>query len=254
MELGLKGKVALVTGTGSQVGFGKGIVLALAKEGCDIVATDIDLEGTKKTVAEVEALGRKAIAIKVDVTKGTEVDNMVKTALEKFGKIDILVNNAGASSGERPFVQSTEQDWDKDTNINYKGTLLCTHAVLSQMLKRKSGKIINMASVVALVPPGVGIATYAAAKSAVLIFSKSLAAELLTSGINVNVICPDIGDTGFHYASKSSKEFLARIKDMVAAERTVKPEDIGYTVAYLASDVSRKVTGQVIKLGLCDMA
>jgi NAD(P)-dependent dehydrogenase (short-subunit alcohol dehydrogenase family) len=95
MDLGLKGKVALVTGAGSQIGFGKAICLTLAKEGCDIIASDIDFDGTKKTAAEVEALGRKALAVKADVTKKAEVQEMVRQALAKFGKIDILVNCAG---------------------------------------------------------------------------------------------------------------------------------------------------------------
>ena len=254
MDLGLRGKAAIVTGAGSQAGFGKGIVLALAKEGCDIVATDIDLEGAKKTAADAEALGIKAIAIKADVTKGTEVNDMVKEAMAKFGKIDILVNNAGANSGTRLFVQTAEKDWEKDINLNYKGTLHCIRAVLPQMLERKSGKIINLSSVAALVAPEVGVSSYAGAKAAVLHYSKVLAAELLTSGINVNIICPDMGDTPFHITAGTSEEVMGWIKEMAAAGRTVTPEDMGNMVAYLASDVSRKVTGQAIKMGLCIVA
>jgi NAD(P)-dependent dehydrogenase (short-subunit alcohol dehydrogenase family) len=111
MDLKLKGKVALVTGAGSQIGYGKAIALTLAGEGCDVIAADIDLPGAKQTAAQVEKLGRKALAVKVDVTKPSEVNAMVEKAIKEFGKIDILVNNAGASTRERPFMEMTEEDW-----------------------------------------------------------------------------------------------------------------------------------------------
>src|SRR4030042_535951 len=120
MYLGLKGKVALVTGAGSQTGFGKGIALTLAKEGCDIIVIDKDGEGAKKTAAEIEALGRQSMALQADVTKSTEVNKAVKTALGKFGKIDILVNNAGASTPPKSFVEKTEEEWEPDINLNLK--------------------------------------------------------------------------------------------------------------------------------------
>ena len=112
MDLGLKDKVALVTGAGSQIGFGKAICLTLAKEGCDIIASDIDFNGAKKTAAEVESLGRKALAVKADVTKKADAQEMVKQGLAKFGKIDILVNNAGAILGGGPFLEQNEALWD----------------------------------------------------------------------------------------------------------------------------------------------
>ena len=130
MELGLKDKIALVTGAGSQIGFGKVICLALAKEGCDIIASDIDFEGAKKTAAEVEALGRKALAVKADITKKAENQEMVKQALTKFGKIDILVNNAGAMLGGGPFLDQDEALWDREFALNHKGCMLVSQAVL----------------------------------------------------------------------------------------------------------------------------
>ena len=119
MDYGLQGKIALVTGTASQVGMGKAICLTLAKEGCDIVSADIDLEGAKQTAAAVKALGRKAIALKVDVAKSSEVEEMVKAALKEFGKIDILVNTAGliAVIGV-PFMESKQEMWEKDIAVN----------------------------------------------------------------------------------------------------------------------------------------
>jgi NAD(P)-dependent dehydrogenase (short-subunit alcohol dehydrogenase family) len=121
MELGLEGKIALVTGAGSQIGFGKAIALALAKEGCDVVINDINLEDARKTAAAVEKLGQKSLAVKGDVTRGNDWDNMVKEILDKFGRIDILVNNAGGCTPPRPFLEMTDADWDFDINLNLRG-------------------------------------------------------------------------------------------------------------------------------------
>jgi len=144
MELGLKNKVAIVTGAGSQIGFGKGIVQALAREGCHIVAADMDLEGAKKTAAEAEKLGVKAIAVSVNITQKAKSRKWSKTAIAKLGKIDILVNNAGASTSPKPFTEKTEAEIDKDINVNLRGCINCCKAVLGHMLSRKSGKIVNI--------------------------------------------------------------------------------------------------------------
>jgi len=128
MELKLKGKVAVVTGAGSQIGFGKAIVMSLAKEGCDIVACDVDLEGSKKTAADVEAIGQKAIALKTDVTNNQDTIDMVDACLKKFKKIDILVNNAGACTPPKPFLKMTEDEWNRDIAVNLNGTMHCTRA------------------------------------------------------------------------------------------------------------------------------
>ena len=129
MDLQLKDKVALVTGAGSQIGYGKAICLTLAEEGCNIIAVDIDLKGARQTAAEVEDLGPRALAIKVDVTKTAEVDAMVAKAIEKYGKIDILVNNAGASSELRPFIEMTEEDWQFDISVNLIGQMRVARAI-----------------------------------------------------------------------------------------------------------------------------
>src|SRR4030043_32634 len=130
MELGLKGKIALVTGAGSQIGFGKAIALQLAKEGCDVITNDLDLDGARKTVAGVEKLGRKSLAIKADVTSTAEWDAMVKKVLDEFGRIDILVNNAGGCTPPRPFLQMTDKDWEFDINVNLKSTRNGTMTVI----------------------------------------------------------------------------------------------------------------------------
>lgn len=242
MDLGLKGKVALVTGAGSQIGYGKGIVLTLAREGCDIIAVDIDIEGAKKTAAEVEALGRKAIAVKADVTNRAEVDDMVKAALEQFDKIDILVNNAGASSEMRPFIEMTKADWDFDINVNLYGQMNVAQAVLPHMMSRRYGRIINVSG-------GQGIPTiaiYGAAKAGVEAFTRALAREVASSGVIVNGIGPGLARTGL--VLKASPEFIENYRQGSLLKRLCTPEDVAPVVAFLASDVCSYMVGQFIHL------
>jgi NAD(P)-dependent dehydrogenase (short-subunit alcohol dehydrogenase family) len=245
MDYGLTGKIALVTGTGSQRGFGKGIALTLAKEGCDIVATDVDLKGAELTAAEVRESGRKAKAYQANLSEKTQVDDMVKKALSDFGRIDILVNNAGISSKMQPFIESTEKDWDLDINVNFKGTLHCTRAVLPQMIERKKGSIINISS-----PAGIwGVSvstTYSSAKAAVIVFSKSIAAGLKTSGINVNVVTPFGGTTNFAVASQTYPHMIEFFKKEEELGHLSTPSDIGFAVAFFASEIARGITGQVV--------
>ena len=247
MDLKLKDKVALVTGAGSQIGFGKGIAMTLANEGCDIIVGDIDLEGAEKTVAEIRALGRRAIALKADITSSIEVNNMVKTALDQFGRIDILVNNAGIGTPPKVFVESTEEEWDMGININLKGVMNCTKAVLPHMIANKSGKIVSVSSIAGLggTPSGT---IYGAAKAGIVNFTAGLAKEVAESGINVNCVAPGLGSTGFHPASGFPPEYLEMVKKMAAEGKTTTPEDMGNTVAFLVSDVSIRITGQCIRV------
>jgi 3-oxoacyl-[acyl-carrier protein] reductase len=245
MELGIKGKVALVTGAGSQSGFGKGVALVLAKEGCDVIVFDMDLEGAEKTAAEVKALGQKSVAYKVDVTKAAEVRETVDKALKEFGKIDILANIAGGSTPPQLFVETSEEKWDKDINLNLKGVMNCTRAVLPQMVERKSGKIVSTTSVAGLTGTPTG-ASYCAAKAGVILFTDTLSKEVAEIGINVNCIAPGLGNTGFF--KEFGPEWAERTKAMEDAGKTTTPADIGNTVAFLASDVSKKIMGQCIRV------
>jgi len=246
MELGLKGKVALITGAGSPIGFGKGIALVLGGAGGDIAAVDIDIEGAKKTAAEVEALGCKALAVQTDVTSISAVQSMVKTVLEEFGKIDILVNNAGRATPPMPFVDTPVENWEKVINLNVYGVFYCTQAVLPHMLQRKSGKIINISS-------GAGVSGmprcvhYGASKAAIITFTRGLAKEVISSGINVNSVAPGVGDTNF-MRSNFPPEELAKAISTVPSGRSTTPEEVGNMVAYLASDISRNLVGQTIFL------
>lgn len=246
MELGLKGKVALVTGAGSQIGFGKGISLAFAKEGCDVIVNDIDLEGARKTASDVEALGCKSLAIKADVSNWDEVDAMVKTALAKFGRIDILVNNAGIIA-QGPLHLQTEEDWHINVEMNLKGTWYCTKAVLPQMLERKSGKIVNFSSDAARIGfPNSSL--YCAAKEGIVGMIRALAAQVGPSGINVNGISPGMGDTGFQVRTGTTDERKEMYKASNPLRRVCTPQDIANMVVFLSSDAASYVTGQTISV------
>ena len=245
MDLGLQGKVALVTGAGSQIGFGKGIAMILAGEGCDIIVNDLDIKGAEQTAAEIKALGRQAIAVKADVIEGAEVKEMVKTAVKQLGKIDILVNNAGASSPPKPFIETTEKDWAVSINPNLWGVLNCTKAVIDEMVARGSGKIISIVSSAAK-NGGINNSVYGAAKAGVGAFSKGLASELASSGINVNCIAPGPGNTGF--AKQAPPGFIDWVIKMVPLGKMTTPQDIGNMVAFLASDISSDITGQIFSV------
>lgn len=242
MDLGLKDKVALVTGAASQIGYGRGIAMLLAEEGCDIIAADKDLDGARKTANDVEALRHGAIAIQVDVTRGDEVDDMVKTALEKFGKIDILVNNAGASSQLRPFFEMTEEDWDYDIGINLRGQMRVAKAVLPHMISRGYGRIINISG-----GQGVpNISIYGAAKAGVGMFTQALAREVASKGIIVNAVNPGLGKTGLVY--RAPEEFIESERQKSQLKRLCTPEDVAPVVAFLASDRCSYMLGMCVQL------
>ena len=242
MDLGLKGKVAMVTGVGSQKGYGKGIALVLAEEGCDLVLCDVNIEGVNQTAAEVKALGCKALACKVDVTNSSEVNAAVKAALDEYGRIDILVNNAGAMTPHKLFVEKSEDEWDTDININLRGVLYCTRAALDQMISRKSGKIVNITSIGLRKSNPCG-SVYDAAKGGVAALSRVLAVELAQHGINVNCVAPGMGLTNFA-GGAPPKGIVASIEERIPNKRTTYPRDIGNAVAFLASDVSSDIIGQ----------
>jgi 3-oxoacyl-[acyl-carrier protein] reductase len=244
MDLGLNGKVALVTGAGSQRGFGKEIALTLAKEGCNVVVADIDMNGAKQTASEIESLGHQSIAVKADITKSSEVNEMVQSAIAKFGRIDILVNNAGGIFTLKLFTEKTEAECDADINLNFKGMMNCTRAVLNQMIANKGGKIINIASVGA----SKGIchtAVYNSAKAGVVGFTKSIAAEVAPLGVIVNTISPGLGLTNFG-CGPLSDEMVGQVVSRTPGRRTTAPHDIASVVAFLASDLSNNIVGQNI--------
>ncbi len=243
MDLLLKDKVALVTGAGSQIGYGRAICLTLAEEGCDVICADIILDGAKQTAAQVKALGRNSLAVKVDVTKTPQVAAMVDRAIKKFGKIDILVNNAGASSQLRPFIEMTEEDWDFDIQTNLYGQMRVARAVLPHMIARKYGRIINTSG-------GQGfpdISIYGAAKGGVVQFTKALGREVAQYGIIVNAVGPGLGKTGLVW--RAPKSMLEGEKKASLLHRLCELSDVAPVVAFLASDKCSYMIGQLIQLG-----
>jgi len=243
MELGLKGKVAVVTGAGSQIGFGKAIVMGLAKEGCNIVACDVDLEGAKKTAADVESIGQGAIALKTDVTKYQDALDMVEAALKNFKKIDILVNNAGACTPPKPFLKMTEEEWNRDIAVNLNGTMNCTKAVLPHMISQKSGKIVSITSG-AGIQGGMFTYAYSAAKAGIIAFSKGLSREMGPNKININLVSPGIANTGF--ARQAPPGLLENAVKSIPLGRLTEAQDIANAVVFLASEAASDVTGQVL--------
>jgi NAD(P)-dependent dehydrogenase (short-subunit alcohol dehydrogenase family) len=244
MDLGLKNKVALVTGAGSQKGFGKATALTLAQEGCDVVVIDKDQEGADQTAGEIRARGHRVMAARVDVTNRDEVNAAVEISLGEFGKIDILVNIAGATTPHKWFVDKPEAEWDQDLDLNLKGTLYCIQAVLPHMLSRQSGKIVTTASVNAIK----GFPTtsmYATAKAGIIGFTRVLANEVAASGINVNCIAPGLGLTNFNPGGAPPGGFEAVIRG-IPNQRPTTPQDIANAVAFLVSDVSSDIVGQTI--------
>jgi NAD(P)-dependent dehydrogenase (short-subunit alcohol dehydrogenase family) len=185
----------------------------------------------------------------MDITSKKAVEVGIKKALEKFDHIDILVNCAGRASGIRPFIEMTQDMWDIDINVNLRGTMNVTQAVLPHMLKRHYGKIVNFSTHAAHQPAGLaGAAVYVAAKAGTVMFSKTLASEVGTQGININIIAPGPGATNFHRVSGGDSRMAKLVDDLAKAGKTTTPEDIANAVAFLVSDVSSKLSGQVLEV------
>lgn len=238
----LLGKVALVTG--SAQGIGKAIALLLAEKGADVVVSDINLEKAQETANEIEGKGRRSIALKVDVADPNEVEQMVETIIEKFSRIDILVNNAGITR-DRLLLRMSPEDWDAVLNVNLKGVFNCTKSVIKYMSKQRSGKIVNIASVVGLMG-NVGQANYAASKAGVIGFTKTIAREFAQRGININAIAPGYIQTQMtEVLPEKVKEELLRLIPM---GRLGQPEDVAQAVLFLVSEASSYVTGQVLNV------
>jgi len=237
----LKGKAALVTG--SARGIGKEIAAKFAKAGADVCVSDIDLATAQDTAKEISAeYGVKAIAIAANVANEEEVNELVKKFLEEFGKIDILVNNAGITK-DGLVIDMKESDWDAVLDINLKSAFLCTKAATRPMLKARSGRIINIASISGQIGLP-GQANYSASKAGMIGLTKAVAKEVAKRGVTVNAIAPGFIRTAM--TDKLSPEVVKGYEDAIPMKVLGLPEDIANSSLFLASDLASYVTGQVI--------
>jgi 2-hydroxycyclohexanecarboxyl-CoA dehydrogenase len=244
----LQGKVAIVTGAAS--GIGRAISLELAAEGANLALADINLPAAQELAQQIRATGHKALPVKTDVTNSSQVRALVDQTIKELGQIDVLVNNAGWDKLE-PFVQSTEETWDKVIALNLKAPIICARAVLDHMMERRSGKIVSISSDAGKVG-STGEAVYSGCKAGVIGFSKTLAREMARYGINVNCVCPGPTDTPLLRNLMGSEEqgskILQAVINAIPFRRLAKPEDIAKMVAFLASDDASYITGQAFSV------
>jgi 3-oxoacyl-[acyl-carrier protein] reductase len=235
-----KGKIAVVTGASR--GIGKAISLALASKGASLVAVDIDREATDIVVKELKELGAKAIGFTGNVTVADDAERMIETAIKEFGRVDILVNNAGITR-DNIFLRMKDEDWDAVLSVNLKGAFLCSRAVAKVMTKQRSGRIINIASVVGQMG-NAGQANYCASKAGLIGLTKSNARELAKRNITVNAVAPGFITTAMTdvLSDKVKEELASQIPLGVLGTS----EDVANAVCFLASEASGYITGQVL--------
>ncbi|WP_163101466.1 3-oxoacyl-[acyl-carrier-protein] reductase [Peribacillus alkalitolerans] len=239
----LQGKAALVTGASR--GIGREIALELAREGADVAVNFAGSEAkANEVVDEIKAMGRNAIAIQCDVSDSTAVTEMIQKSLDTFGKVDILVNNAGITK-DNLLMRMKEEEWDTVINTNLKGVFLCTKAITRSMMKQRSGRIINVASIVG-VSGNAGQANYVAAKAGVIGFTKTAAKELASRNITVNAIAPGFITTDM--TDKLTDEVKEAMLSQIPLARLGEPKDIARVVAFLASEDSAYMTGQTLHI------
>jgi len=242
----LKNKVAIITG--ARRGMGRTHALTLAKAGAKVVVSDISLEDCQKVVKEIKKNKGEAMALKCDVSKKEEVEKMVKKTIAKFGKIDILVNNAGIYQF-KPFLELSEEEWDRTLDINLKGYFLCSQAVAKEMAKQKpGGVIINIASV-AMGQQGIGfpnIVHYCASKGGIVGMTEALAVELAPYNIRVNAVSPGMIETPMIDPITSDPKIMEAMLARVPMHRVGKPEEVSNLVLFLASEESSYMTGSTV--------
>ncbi|MFC1467149.1 3-oxoacyl-[acyl-carrier-protein] reductase [Verrucomicrobiota bacterium] len=235
-----EGQVAVVTGASR--GIGEAIALKLAAEGADVALCGRSVERLQGTAEKVRALGVRAECYAIEVSNGESVTEGFKAIEKDLGKIDVLVNNAGITK-DGLLMRMSEQDWDDVMDINLKGAFLCTKAAMRGMMKRRSGAIVNIASVVGLMG-NAGQANYTASKGGVIAFTKTVARELASRGIRANAVAPGFIRTAM--TDELSEDVQNKMKAQIPLARFGEPEDIANLVSFLASDASGYITGQVI--------
>ena len=251
-------KVALVTGGGA--GIGRAIVLALAREGADVLIPDVRLDNAEAVAREVRNIGRKAAAMQVDVTKQDQVEQAIADGIRQFSRIDILVNNAGVTPGlGLPFTRQTEADWDKVFHVNMKSVFFTCKAIAPHFMERRYGKVVNISSIAGPMSSQT-MPSYSVSKMGVVTYTRIVAKDLAAYNVNVNAICPgllwtdmwkNIGEiirgTDPAYASLTPRQmFDKRIEEWIPLKREQMPEDIGEAAVFLVSEAARNITGQTL--------
>lgn len=233
-------KTAIITGAAR--GIGKAIATTLAEDKINIVISDIDMDIALQTKEEILRMGVDAIAVRTDVSSHQDAEELALKTIEKFGRIDILVNNAGVTK-DSLLVRMKDEDWDFVINVNLKGTFNCTRAVSKAMMKQKSGRIVNISSVVGIMGNS-GQANYSASKAGIIGFTKAVAKELASRGILVNAIAPGFIDTDMTRAL--SDELRENLLKIIPLGRLGMDKDVAEAVRFLVSDKAGYITGQVI--------
>ena len=248
--MNLTNQVALVTGAGQ--GIGKASALALAEAGAHVVAADIDRQNAEETAEAIMSRSAGPLPVQADVGDLPHIDRMVREALAAFGQIDILVNNAGVTR-RADIMDLTEADWDRIHRVNAKGVFFCLQRVAREMIPRRSGRIINIASIAGKGYEGTSNAAYAASKGAVISLTKTAAQQLGRHNINVNSVCPGVTRTALSDANlvsarnrkaSASRRWNGATPRCIPLKRANDPEDIAAMVVFLASPGARNITGQ----------
>lgn len=248
--MNLANQVALVTGAGQ--GIGKASALALAEAGAHIVVVDIAGRQAEATAEAIMSTQRRALAVRADVGDLQDIDRMVRQAVDRFGQIDILVNNAGVTR-RADIMEVTEEDWDRIHRVNAKGVFFCLQRVAREMIPKRNGRIINIASIAGKGYAGASNAAYAASKGAVISLTKLAALQLARHNINVNSVCPGVTRTALSDANLQVRaqqegvtieEMEHRRAEVIPLKRANDPEDIAAMVVFLASAGARNITGQ----------
>lgn len=238
----LKDKIAVVTGASR--GIGKAIALRLVHDGANVVVTATSLENIQEVANEIEKLERKTLPLAVNVSEYNEVENLIKTTLENFGKIDILVNNAGITR-DNLLVRMKQEEWEKTITVNLTGTFNCIRAATKTFMKQRQGKIINITSVVGIIG-NAGQVNYCASKAGIIGLTRSVAKELAPRNIQINAVAPGFIDTDMTH--NLDEEVRKKMIDAIPLGRVGKPEDVAAVVSFLASENADYITGQVINV------
>lgn len=236
-------KVALVTGGGQ--GIGKSIAIALAEFGCNLAIFDINLENATSVAKEIEEIGRKAIALKCDVSNYKEVEKNRDIIIKEYGHIDILINNAGVKAPQIPLEEMSLDTWNSVINVNLTGVFICSSLIGKQMIKQKKGKIVNIASLTSLIAvKNVYVGPYAAAKGGVLTLTKSMANDWVNYNIQVNSIAPGFIKTPMNDQLSADDKWSREINELIPMKRLGLPEEIASLAVFLCSDAASYMTGE----------